>query len=155
MKCRLTKELEVAASIAPPELLAQCKQRGNFLFAPVGAIIDDPNCFFLVLQRNAEAYDEECRARTQPVLDAAFARAESSRIDIKKALAEGREPPPAILNPDEAAERLSRGIHPDDFEAYAAGKMIGYRPNGEWIPGPNWQPPQPEDDDEEAEELDE
>ena len=39
-------------------------------------------------------------------------------------------------------QRLVDGIHPDDFEVYDAGVMIGYAPNGSWIPGPNfdkWQ----------------
>jgi hypothetical protein len=35
--------------------------------------------------------------------------------------------------------RAQRGIHPDDFKAYDRGEMVGYTPEGEWIPGPNAQ----------------
>jgi hypothetical protein len=36
-----------------------------------------------------------------------------------------------------AYERVHRGIHPDDYEAYEAGLMTGYNPDGSFIPGPN------------------
>lgn len=43
-----------------------------------------------------------------------------------------------------AYERANRGIAPEDFEAYDAGLMTGYRPDGSWIPGPNAEPEQDE-----------
>lgn len=48
-------------------------------------------------------------------------------------------------------ERLARGIHPDDWEAYDKGYMVGYQPDGTWQPGPNydaWLSEQEEEDDE-------
>jgi len=36
-----------------------------------------------------------------------------------------------------AYQRVHRGIHPDDYEDYDAGRMIGYNPDGSPIPGPN------------------
>ena len=36
-----------------------------------------------------------------------------------------------------AQQRTSAGIHPEDFEAYDSGEMIGYYPNGSFRPGPN------------------
>lgn len=35
-----------------------------------------------------------------------------------------------------AAERISKGIAPEDYEAYDAGLMDGYNPDGSWRPGP-------------------
>jgi hypothetical protein len=37
-----------------------------------------------------------------------------------------------------AYERLSRGIHPEDFAFYDAGYIAGYNPDGSYIPGPNF-----------------
>lgn len=36
-----------------------------------------------------------------------------------------------------AQRRTAKGIHPDDFDAYGAGQMDGYYPDGSQIPGPN------------------
>lgn len=35
-------------------------------------------------------------------------------------------------------ERLARGIAREDWAAYDAGYMVGYRPDGSWEPGPNY-----------------
>jgi hypothetical protein len=64
------------------------------------------------------------------------------------------------LSPEELAraqriyQRSVLGIHPEDFEAFDAGLMIGYtgrKINGrmEWAPGPNYE--QLESDDDEPE----
>jgi len=37
-----------------------------------------------------------------------------------------------------AYERADRGIIPEDFAAYDAGIMDGYNSDGSWIPGPNY-----------------
>jgi hypothetical protein len=39
-----------------------------------------------------------------------------------------------------AYERISIGIHPDDYELFDAGLIAGYRPDGSYIPGPNAEP---------------
>lgn len=52
----------------------------------------------------------------------------------------------------EAYERANRGIHPDDFEKYAAGEIAGYDGDGNYIPGPNAKTFS-DDDGEESEDL--
>lgn len=134
MKCILTIEREVTEFYpaepgkplkphAPPELVAQCVRRGKLLFAPAGTLIDDPECWRLVLNGQAIAADDECRA-----------------MDTRT--------PEEVAAAEAAFERLRRGIHPDDFKAYAAGEMVGYDKDGKAIPGPNAKP-QSDDEDEE------
>lgn len=108
--------------LATLELVAQCERRGEQLFAPPGTVIDDPECWRLVLQCVAEPADDECREKT-------------ARTPEQMAAAQF------------AAKRLQLGIHPDDFKAYAAGEMVGYEKDGTPIPGPNAKP-NTEDDDE-------
>jgi hypothetical protein len=36
-----------------------------------------------------------------------------------------------------AQRRASAGIHPEDFDAFDAGVMSGYYPDGQPIPGPS------------------
>ena len=36
-------------------------------------------------------------------------------------------------------ERLAKGIAREDWEPYDKGYMVGYRPDGSWEPGPNYQ----------------
>lgn len=41
-----------------------------------------------------------------------------------------------------AQDRTRAGIHPEDFDLYDAGMIIGYSPdgsNGGYLPGPNWE----------------
>lgn len=133
MKCILTIEREVMEflpyeagqrriPLAPPELVAQCERRGGRLIAPPGTVINDPECYKLVLNGVAVPADDECRekdTRTPEQVEAAEA----------------------------AFKRLQLGIHPDDFKAYQAGEMVGYQKDGTPIPGPNAK--QKTDDDEE------
>jgi hypothetical protein len=79
---------------------------------PEGTLIDHPDAFRLVLMGVAVAADDECAERAN-ITPEQFARARH------------------------AYERVDRGISPDDFEAYDAGYMIGYNPDGTWKPGPN------------------
>ena len=50
-----------------------------------------------------------------------------------------------------ASIRLAAGIHPDDFPLYDAGVIVGYNPDGTYMPGPNWHlmPDDTEDDEDE------
>lgn len=123
MKCKLTIECEISPD-APPELAAQCETRNGSFFAPAGTLIDDSNCWRLVMQNIAEAADDECRLW-------------SVRTDEQIALA-------AI-----ASKRLLAGIDHEDFAAFDAGEMIGYDSNGKPVPGPNAKPRTQEEDDEE------
>lgn len=46
--------------------------------------------------------------------------------------------PAQIALAQKAYERTRLGIHPDDFEAYEKGYMMGYNGDGSWKPGPNY-----------------
>ena len=41
-------------------------------------------------------------------------------------------------------QRIAAAIDPDDWPAFDAGLMIGYRPDGSCIPGPNAEPEESE-----------
>lgn len=90
---------------------------GHPPFYKAGRVIDNPRAYRLVQQGVAAPADKECEAR---------AKMSDDRMNA------------AI----KAYERLDRGIHMDDFEAYKHGLMIGYKPDGtdgdSWIHGPNW-----------------
>ena len=145
MKCKLTIEREIAAT-APPELVAQCVTRGAFRFAPIGTLIDDPGCYLLVANGDAEAVDDECRQASiaiNPMLDFKATKpawvlqdGQLIRIDLQ------------VIQ--WAALRRERGVMQEDFEAYAAGEMIGYDAAGSIVPGPNAKPEADDEDDEEG-----
>jgi hypothetical protein len=84
---------------------------------PAETIIDNPRAYRLVQQGVAVPADKECEERTR-----------ITNADMDKRI--------------KAYERLDRGIHMDDFDAYAQGLLIGYKPDGAdgdtWIHGPNW-----------------
>lgn len=120
MKARLLSEKEVLefqpgtrTPVAKPELVAQCVRRDGRLYAPAGTVLDDPDCFWLVLMGQAEAWDEECAARTKCSPEELAARLQ-------------------------AARRMAAGIHPDDYALFDAGEIAGYDGDGEYVPGPNW-----------------
>lgn len=89
-----------------------------------GSVINHPDAYQLVRMGVAQAEDEECAAKVGMT-------------------------PEELAEAAKAYERVSRGIHPDDYAAYDAGKMIGYNPDGSWKPGPNYVP-----GDEDGEDLD-
>lgn len=78
-----------------------------------GTILDFPDCFWLVRQGCAIPADEACRLR-------------AGMSPEKMAAAQY------------AHERLTRGIEPDDFDKYDKGQILGYNPDGSYIPGPNF-----------------
>ena len=126
MKCKLLFEREVmefhpgtTTPHAPPALVAQCERRGHkgrFLFAPVGTIIDDPNCWLIVLNGQAEAADTEC-------LDAVLSHNPS--YDKAKVF--------------RAAQFLATGLPHEDYAAWDKGEIAGVDKDGNYIPGPNWK----------------
>lgn len=96
---------------------------------PEGTLIDHPDAFRLVQMGVAEPADPEC--------------AEAAGMT-----------PEGIAAAGHAYDRVTRGIHPDDYEAYDAGYMIGYEGDGSWKPGPNyesWLAQQENDEDEDDE----
>jgi len=82
---------------------------------PNGTLIDHPDAWKLVRMGVAEPVDEECIAK-------------ADRTPEQLAAAQAAYP------------RVAAGIHPDDYDAYNAGLMTGYNPDGSWIPGPNAEP---------------
>jgi hypothetical protein len=79
---------------------------------PPGTLIDHKDAFRLVQMGVAEAADEECDKR---------ANVTPEEFEIAKA----------------SYERIERGIHPEDYDAYEQGLMTGYDADGNWVPGPN------------------
>jgi len=88
---------------------------GRLPVLPAGTIIDHPDAHVLVRMGMAEPADVEC--------------AVAARLTLEQMTAA-----------QWAQERVRRGIHPEDYEAFDAGKMIGYDAAGNWIPGPNYVP---------------
>lgn len=95
----------------------------QYIEAPAGTIISGPESYMLVRMGMAKPADDECRIRCG-MTDTQIAAA---------ALAQ---------------EKVSKGIHPDDYDRYDSGEILGYNPDGSYIPGPNWDGPDQEDDDE-------
>lgn len=96
---------------------------------PAGTVIDHPDAWRLVEMGSADPADAECLAKCVSL------GLSGERLAKAKA----------------AYERSDRGIHPEDFEAYAAGWMIGYQKTDDeprrdaigntsniWEPGPKF-----------------
>lgn len=79
---------------------------------PSGTLIEHPDAWKLVQMGVADPADEECRQA-------------------------------AGLTPDQIKDRhyaylRMERARPEDWEAYDAGLMVGYNPEGDWRPGPNY-----------------
>lgn len=147
MKCKLTKELEVVEPLAPQWLIVQCVRRGEFLFAPIGTIYHDAECWRLVANCVAEAIDDECRAKV--------VRTPEQLVTKIAWMADGDAFKEVSLTAVEwSALRLERGIHPDDFKQYEDGEILGYTQQGDYIQGPNWKPEEANEDEEVDDEED-
>lgn len=79
----------------------------------IGTVIEHTQAFRLVQMGAAKPADDECEKA-------------ASMSAGQKAAAQ------------QAYKRLEAGIHPEDFEAFDAGHMVGYKPDGSWISGPNY-----------------
>ncbi len=122
MQCKLVRELEVAPGAMPQEFVSshsivrmrrRNKKTQPVVFWKVGTIFDLPDAYRLVQHGCALPVDDECRAATG-MTDEEIAEAQR------------------------AYERLSRGIHPDDFSLYDNGVITGYDEQGNYVPGPNF-----------------
>jgi len=78
---------------------------------PSGTVIDLPNAFVLVRQGIADPVDDDCKAMV-------------------------RRSPEQLRAARHAYIRSTRGIHPEDFDAYDRGLMVGYNADGSHKPGP-------------------
>lgn len=90
---------------------------------PAGTEIDDPESFWLVRMGVAVPGDEECR-KAAGMNDSQMSAAQR------------------------AYERVALGIHPDDYERFDAGEIVGYDQDGRDIPGPNYVPDEDETEEE-------
>jgi hypothetical protein len=77
---------------------------------PVGTVVDHPDVWRLVRLGVAESEDDECAAKANMTT--------------------------AQLAEVQRAARRSR-IHPDDYDAFERGEMVGYYDDGSPVPGPN------------------
>lgn len=111
MQCRLLRDEEYS-----PNTEAECQTlaaSGKLPCRPAGTVINHPDAAMLVRMGIAEPVDEECRLAAGMTVD-------------------------QMVAAQRAQECVRRGIAPEDYEAFEAGKMVGYDENGDWIPGPNY-----------------
>lgn len=95
---------------AAPKHPSYVAGQGTMLRA--GGIIEHPDAYKLVRMGLAEAADAGCEAAVQ-------------RTPEQLAIARRNYPATAA------------GITPDDRQRFFAGELLGYRPDGSEIPGPN------------------
>lgn len=136
MKARVVNPtIELAA--APDQLSAEwmeltdvrlVKRNGRMIqraFWKVGSVIEMPDCWMAVQMGWAEPADEECNlasgCMTREELDAA----------------------------QKAYIKTNLGIHPEDYEKFDNGEILGYSPTGGYIPGPNFHQMKNEDSEDE------
>lgn len=125
MKCELI--VEMSASPTHPKVVSGEWAKGYI--QPIGTVTEHPQAFRLVQNGCAISADDECKARVD-------------RTSEQLALAKKHYPAIAL------------GIIPEDREAFFAGEMKGYNPDGSWIPGPNFTVEDLEDEDDDTEEQD-
>lgn len=105
-------------------------------WSPAGTVIEHPDAYLLVRMGCAEPADDECHA--------AHGMSEERMKDARKAY-----------------PRVAAGVQPEDYQAFDDGKMLGYKPDGSWKPGPNftdgdeddYETDDSEDDDEDSEDV--
>lgn len=137
MKCEVIREdLEVSPAYADlPDLQDRIVRieklrNGAMTLIPFwkrGAVLEHPEAYKLVRQGCAVPTDEACAIRAN-------------------------RNPSEIRAAQKAYERVNRGIAPEDYDKFDAGIILGYTPEGDYIPGPNFNLlKQAEDEDEEDE----
>jgi hypothetical protein len=121
LKAELLKDTEAAPSAAGDERLVTINGKPHF---PAGTIIEHPQAYRLVKMGVAKPADGEC------VVAAGMTTEQQQAAQVTQ-------------------ELVSKGIHPEDYQAYLDGIMIGYDEDGKYIPGPNYTEDEPDGDDEE------
>jgi len=81
---------------------------------PAGTVIEHPQAYVLVQNGQAAPADDECRQR------AGMSAEQLATAQVHY-------------------DMVSKGIQPEDYEAYQAGAMTGYDSGNNWIPGPNYE----------------
>ena len=112
MKARFTMEGCVCTDPATPNEDVTTRDDGVRVWK-VGAIVDHPKAWKLVKLGICDPVDDECE--------------EWARMTPEKA-----------ARAKQAAKRVAAGIHPDDYELFDRGEIVGYNPDGSYKPGPNW-----------------
>lgn len=128
MKCKLIRDdLQVSQAVMSLTQVAAEVEAGRVIYRdtmrdgriqPIpfwvnGAVIEGPQTHWLVKFGAAIPADDACRMR-------AFMTDEQ------------------MQQAQYAQERTSRGISVDDFEKYDKGQIVGYNPDGSYVPGPNY-----------------
>lgn len=122
MQCKLTRELEVAPGVMPQEFVAahatvrveiRNQRPKHVLYWRVGTVFSLPDSHILVKQGCAIPMDEECRDR-------------AGMTDEQIAAAQAQY------------EKVALGIHPEDYELFDGGVIVGYDDKGNYKPGPNF-----------------
>ena len=105
----------------PPELIER-NGKPRWIWPP-GTVIDHWQAYRLVQQGVAMPEDDDCRRA-------------ANRTPVEMEAAQ------------HAYERLSRGIHPEDYDKYDRGEILGYNADGSYVPGPNSETLDDDDGDE-------
>lgn len=113
MKAKLIRRLGVACE--DPAILAKLAHQivdiDGQLFWKVGAVLEYPEAYRLVQDGSALPDDDECLIKSGMT-------PESFQVAVKR------------------YERKARGIHPEEFDDFAAGDVTGYDAKGEPVHDP-------------------
>ena len=121
MKCQFVRDVDVnPATMAESERVKvhfRVNKVGKKLkripYFPAGTIYEHPNADGFVLQGMADPADDECAESA--------GLTEAQRKDLQHKYA-----------------RQAAGILQEDWELFDAGVIVGYLPDGNYKPGPNW-----------------
>jgi hypothetical protein len=132
VKAKIIRDDMEVSPDAPDELCVTKSIKRNGRMQPVrfwqvDAVVSHPQVYRLVQQGCAVPADEEC------------------------ALAAGMDEN-GMRAAQHAYNRLVAGIHPEDFDKFDAGMILGYMPNGDYKPGPNYHLLEQQDQDDEDDE---
>ena len=117
MKAKLLKQTQASPSASDERLIVV----DGVSYWPEGSIIEDPRAYRLVQMGVAEPADPECTLAAGMTTE-------------KMVLAQRQQ------------ELVAKGIHPNDYQRYFDGEIIGYDENGKDIPGPNYKEEQEDDE---------
>ena len=117
MKAKLLKQTQASPAASDERLIVV----DGVKYWPECSIIDDPRAYRLVQMGVAEPADPECTVA-------------AGMTTQQMQMAQRQQ------------ELVARGIHPDDYQRYFDGEILGYDADGNDIPGPNYKEGQEDDD---------
>ncbi len=118
MKAKLIRDARVAPGVEDDRI----ETRDGKRYWPAGTVLEDARAYRLVQMGMAEPADDECTLR------ACMTTAEMKAAQVKQ-------------------EMVGKGIHPDDYQRYLDGEILGYDEDGADIPGPNYVAADEDDED--------